>query len=163
MSAIIEARAEAVLNHLVAWAREEIAGQEQMLAALEVQTKAAHARTPDALEEATQGVDACIDGARERSQRREHIFQQLGILWNVAPGSLSLGSILLRAGDGHETLAELREQLRQVGTDVRNAGRKVQGLLRLHQRITTEILDTVLGNDRHDSLDRSGALLDAEI
>lgn len=163
MSAVVEARAEAVLNHLVAWAREEIVGQEQILAALAVQTKAAHERTPDALEKATQDVDACLDGAHERSQRREHIFQQLGVLWGVAPASLSLGSILLRAGEGHETLAELREQLRRVGTDVCKAGRKVQGLLRLHQRITTEILDAVLGNERHDTLDRSGALLDTEI
>ena len=163
MSATVEAQAGAVLNHLVAWAREEVVGQEQTLVALDVQAKACHQRSPDALEEATKSVDTCLEKAHARSNRRERLFGQLGVLWGVAPGSLTLGSILLRAGDGQETLAELREQLRRVGTEVRTAGRKVQGLLRLHQRVTTEILDTVLGDERHDSLDRSGALLDAEI
>ncbi|MGK0217506.1 MAG: hypothetical protein ACI9HE_000984 [Planctomycetota bacterium] len=163
MSAIIEARAGAILNHLIAWAQEEVACQEQLLVALGTQAKAAHQRMPEAIEESTEGVDACLAGSHERSMRRERLFHQLGVLWGVAPRSLSLTSILLRAGEGYETLAELRDQLRVLATQVRTTGRKVQNLLRLHQRITTEIIDSVLGDQRQDSLDRSGALLDAEV
>jgi hypothetical protein len=90
--------AQKFVNALEVWLVDEVAGKERLVRELERQEIALVRGTADEITGATQAIENEITAEIDRSRRREVIFARLGAHWNVAPGTLTLGSIAERAG-----------------------------------------------------------------
>ena len=153
---------EGLINHLKNWVREEIVLQNELLAALDEQSQSIRGRGSERLETATEAVDVKSKRARDNEVRRANLFTRLAKQWDVAPRSLTFPSIALRAEAHGEALAELSTELRSVVQAVQTKARLVQSELRMHQRITVEVLGALLGQGEDGAVTTRGALLNAE-
>lgn len=150
-------------NRLEAILREELAGQREMLELLRRQESAVVARTPEALIAVTAEIEAAVSSASSRRVRREPVVRRLAELMQVAPSSVTLGSLVVRLGEEGARLAELREELRDVTARVVRQNRRVAALVGLHRRINQEVLELVLADEHSNPMQRAGALVDAEV
>ncbi len=151
-----------LILHASAWAREELVVQSELQAALEAQSAAVRERDPAVLEAATERVDAAHGQAIASDARRAKLFERFAECWGVAPSTLTLRSICVRAGEGAGSLVQLREELRTAATQVQTTARRVGAELRMHRRVTIDVLGTLLGQDEEGNVQGSGALLSTE-
>lgn len=162
MSASGKAGIAGLIHHASAWAREELAIQAELLEALEAQAQAVGVRGPEGLESASARVDAANGRAGDSERKRANLFARFAKCWDVAPGTLTLGSICARGGEEAAQLTGLRVELRDAVQHVQATARQVGAILRMHHRITTEVLGAVLGQDEDGNVQGSGALLSTE-
>lgn len=162
MSTTGKAGVAGLIHHASAWAREEIAIQTELQSALEEQGACVRQRGPEGLESATARVDAAYARAQESEGKRAKLFARFAQCWGVGAGTLTLGSICARAGEEAGALTELRAELREAALAVQATARQVGAILRMHRKITIEVLGTVLGRDEDGDIQGSGALLSTE-
>lgn len=153
---------QSAVNHLLDWAREELAAQRRVLGILELQEAAVHAQDAAATAQSTAELELALEAAPRRSARRARLFHALAERWGVAFQVLSLTSIAERHGPGAEPLLELRDQLEAVATEVAQRNRRVGALIGVHRRVTRDVIRIVLGDEHGDPLGTEGTLVDAQ-
>ena len=150
-------------NRLEGVLRRELNGQAALLELLRRQETAVIGRTPEALTEITERIEQELSSAAARRLEREPIMHKLALLLGVVPSALTLGSLIERLGADGERLQPLREDLRTVTSKVVRQNRRVAALVGLHRRLNQEVLEHLLAQDDSNPLERSGALVDAEV
>ncbi|MCB9916268.1 MAG: flagellar export chaperone FlgN [Planctomycetes bacterium] len=153
--------AQSVLNHLAANVREELAAKRAALALIEAQEGAVARCDMDAFEAGLERMRVHLEGDRRREQKRQRLIEQLAAAWQVAPGTLTLGSIAIRFGAQGDELRGLRGELRQVVADVARRNRRLSALLGMHRRLNRDVLKVVLGAEGGAEPTQAGSLVDA--
>ena len=155
----------ALLHQLESYAQEELDLQNRLLAALDAQRAALFSGDLVAMRANVELVDEQVRGSASRAQRRHELLARMAAHFDVAPATLSLGSICARIGPDAERLSRLAGELRVATQAVMHTTRRLAALARMHVRLNDEILDGVLaakGKSLQDP-DRSGALVNAEV
>jgi hypothetical protein len=150
-------------NRLEASLRDELAGQSELLQLLRRQESAVVTRTPDELVELTSRIETALSTAAARRLRRAPILRALAELLQVAPSALTLRSIADRLGSDGARLLVLREELRDVSAHIVRQNRRIAAVVGLHRRINQEVIELVLAEAGSNPLERTGALVDAEV
>ena len=149
------------INSLEVWLNDEITGKRRLVAALEAQERSLVDSKSEDITRATAVVARELEIEIERSRRREAIFARLGSIWNVAAGTLTLGSIADRAGASGARLDELREVLRTQVAEVLRRNRRIARLVHVHKSIVEETITALIGT--HAPEGATGALFDARM
>lgn len=155
----------ALLHQLESYAQEELDLQNRLLAALDAQRATLFSGDLVAMRANVELVDEQVRGSAARAQRRHDLLGRMAAHFDVAPATLSLGSICARLGPEAERLARLASELRVATQAVMHSTRRLAALARMHVRLNDEILDGVLA-DKGSSApgsDRCGALVNAEV
>jgi hypothetical protein len=152
-----------LLRQLEAHVQEEIGAQGRVLAALEAQGEALRSHDSARIVEATAALDREILAQARRAERRTELLTALANVWGVAPATLTLGSIVQRVGDEGRRLARQRDDLQHAAGSVARQSQRNGLVARLHQRVTSQVLQAVLvdGGDGA-SLTEGGTLINAE-
>lgn len=152
-----------LLRQLEAHVQEEIGAQSRVLAALEAQGEALRSHESARIVAATAALDAEIIAQTRRTERRNELLAALAATWSLPAGTLTLGSIVQRVGDEGRRLARQREELATSVGSVARQSRRNGLVARLHQRVTSEVLQAVLVESGDNAvLAEGGALVDAE-
>ena len=152
-----------LLRQLEAHVQEEIGAQSRVLAALEAQGEALRSHESARIVAATSTLDAEIMAQARRTERRNELLSALAAAWSLPTGTLTLGSIVQRVGDEGRRLARQREELAATVGNVARQSRRNGLVARLHQRVTSEVLQAVLVESGDNAvLAEGGALVDAE-
>ena len=152
-----------LLRQLEAHVQEEIGAQSRVLAALEAQGEALRSHESARIVAATSTLDAEIMAQARRTERRTELLSALAAAWSLPTGTLTLGSIVQRVGDEGRRLARQREELAATVGNVARQSRRNGLVARLHQRVTSEVLQAVLVESGDNAvLAEGGALVDAE-
>ena len=151
-----------LMRHLEAYVQEEIGAQSRTIALLESQELAVGESDHAKLRKANLAIDAELRSATERTRRRALLLEGFGKLWKLDPSTLSLSSLIERVGNGAERLQRQRGELRDVTALVARKARRIGSAARAHQRLTVEILETVLEDAEGAGLEAGGALVNAE-
>lgn len=149
------------INALEIWLGDEILGKARLVKALEAQEEALVDGKPEDITQATSVVGRELELEIERARRRELIFARLGSHWNVAPKTLTLGSIAERAGPSGARLDELRTELRTHVAEVLRRNRRIARLVHVHNSIVEETITALVGT--HAPEGATGALFDARM
>ena len=155
--------ATGIALHLVAWAREECAAQEEALAVLEQQELAVRGRNLTAVNEAAEKMRELGPRGATRGRRRDQLLGQLAQVWNVPREALTLGSVVERLGKDAGELGELRIKLRHSTSQVLRATRRVGVLVTALRRISGDVIEVLLTDEDGSPLHEGGALVDAEV
>ncbi len=118
-----------------------------------------------ALLQASQGLDGELEGRPRRHAKRTLIFQKLGEAWSVAPGTLTLSSIVERAtrdGVDVDRLERLREELRDATREQLRRGRRLAAMARYHQGVLAELMEMVFGATSKAGPEGRVPLIDAQ-
>jgi len=150
-------------NRLEGLLRRELSGQAALLELLRRQEAAVISRTPEPLAEVTECIERELASAAAHRLEREPVMQRLAGLLGVAPTALTLGSLIERLGEDGQRLQPLRDELRDMTAKVVRHNRRVAALVGLHRRLNQEVLEHLLAQDDSNPLERSGALVDAEV
>jgi len=151
-----------LMRHLEAYVQEEIGAQARLLALLEVQEQAVLASDQEAIVAANRKLDAELGSSAARARRRGLLLEGFGRSWELDPSTLTLSSLCERVGSGAERLQRQRTELRAVTAKVARRARRVGAAARSHQRLTAEIIETVLTGAEGEGLAAGGVLVDAE-
>jgi hypothetical protein len=152
-----------LLRQLEAHVQEEIGAQSRVFAALEAQGEALRSHESARIVAATSTLDAEIMAQARRTERRNELLSALAAAWSLPTGTLTLGSIVQRVGDEGRRLARQREELAATVGNVARQSRRNGLVARLHQRVTSEVLQAVLVESGDNAvLAEGGALVDAE-
>ncbi len=152
-----------LLRQLEAHVQEEIGAQSRVLAALEAQGEALRSHESARIVTATAALDSEIAAQARRAERRNELLTSLATAWNLPAGTLTLGSIVQRVGDEGRRLARQRDELAETVGNVARQSRRNGLVARLHQRVTSEVLQAVLVESGSEAvLAEGGALVDAE-
>ena len=152
-----------LLRQLEAHVQEEIGAQSRVLAALEAQGEALRSHESARIVAATSTLDAEIMAQARRTERRNELLSALAAAWSLPTGTLTIGSIVQRVGDEGRRLARQREELAATVGNVARQSRRNGLVARLHQRVTSEVLQAVLVESGDNAvLAEGGALVDAE-
>ncbi len=151
-----------LLRHLEAHVQEEIGAQGRTLALLEAQQEAVAASKPEEIAKSTLAIEEELGTVGRRGRRRDELLAGFARHWNIAPGSLTLTSLIERAGPEAERLERQRQELRTAVGRVARRARVVGNAARVHQRVTADIIETVLSDEEHEAIGVGGALVDAE-
>lgn len=152
-----------LLRQLEAHVQEEIGAQGRVLAALEAQGEALRSHESARIMEATAALDREILAQARRAERRTELLSALASVWGVAPQTLTLGSIAQRVGDEGRRLARQRDELQRAAGSVARQSQRNGLVARLHQRVTSQVLQAVLVEGGEGaSLTEGGALINAE-
>ena len=150
-------------NHLLGWARDEVAGQRRLLATLELQEEATIAHDVGRVDEHTAAIQAELGRAPGRAERRETLVQALAAHWNVPASVLTLTSIAERLGPEGESLLQVRSDLRDIAARVARQGRRLGRLLSVHRQLARETIEILLTDEQGNPLHDEGTLVDAEV
>ncbi len=152
-----------LLRQLEAHVQEEIGAQSRVLAALEAQGEALRSHESARIVAATSTLDAEIMAQARRTERRNELLSALAVAWGLPAATLTLGSIVQRVGDEGRRLARQREELAATVGNVTRQSRRNGLVARLHQRVTSEVLQAVLVESGNSAvLAEGGVLVDAE-
>jgi hypothetical protein len=154
---------ESLNLHLCAIVRDDVAGHERLLVALETQEAAVHDHDPEALAAATELVANELEASAGRGVKRLRLMRAFAERFGVAGGAVTLGSIAARLGESGATLAELRVRLKDLAQRVADRNRRVASLVAMHRHVTNEILEGVLADGDGNPVHEQGVLLDAEV
>jgi hypothetical protein len=156
---------QALLHQLEAYAQEELDLQNRLIAALDTQRDALFNGHLESMRANVELVDEQLRNTSRRLQRRQHLLTQFGAQFDVAPSTLTLSSICERLGARGERLGRLAAELRVATQTVARTTRRLSALARMHVRLNSELLESVLAQQGVDlrGHDRSGALLNAEV
>jgi len=152
-----------LLRQLEAHVQEEIGAQSRVLAALEALREALRSHESARIVTATAALDSEIAAQARRTERRNELLASLATAWGLPAGTLTLGSIVQRVGDEGRRLARQRDELAETVGNVARQSRRNGLVARLHQRVTSEVLQAVLVESGSEAvLAEGGALVDAE-
>jgi hypothetical protein len=151
-----------LLRHLEAYVQEEIGAQSRTLALLEAQQDAVASSEPSAITKATSALENELRAVAVRARRRDELLRGFARFWNIDAQSLTFASLIERAGPEAERLQRQRSDLRSAAGRVARRARVVGTAARAHQRLTAEIIETVLVDEECQSVGTGGALVDAE-
>lgn len=152
---------QTLLRHLEAYVQEEIGAQRRTLSLLEAHELAVHTTTPRLIQEATSALEEELRPVPARARRRDELLRGFGKLWGVDPRTLSLGSVIERAGPEAERLQRQRKDLREATARVARQSRRNAVAARTHQRLTAEIIESLLALEG-DAMENGGSLVNAE-
>ena len=150
-------------NRLLAAVREDIAAHERILVILDAQE--IHVRRPadDAFQQATAALERELSRVPQRKSRRERVLRDLAAHFGVSTSALTIGSICERLGTDGTALAQDREKLLELATEVKRRNRRVATLVRVHRQVTRELIQVVLGPTDGGDVHAGGSLIDAEV
>jgi hypothetical protein len=151
-----------LLRQLEAYVQEEIGAQTRLVALLEAQERALRVHDAAELLDTTSAIDAELEGSAQRGRRRRELFASLAGLWMVAPSSLTLSSIALRAGPDAQRLERQKDDLDRAARRVQRLARRSGLVARFHQRLTADVLQALLAAGEEERVDCGGRLVDAE-
>lgn len=118
---------------------------------------------PDRFAEVVEDGAAITRGDEGNTARRQRLLGQLAGAWSVPQGTLTLGGIARRLGEGGARLEVLREDLRQAVSEVLRRRRRLSALIGMHQRINSDLMQLVLGCESEEELAQGGSLINAEV
>jgi hypothetical protein len=150
-------------NHLLGWARDELASQGRLSALLELQELAAVAHDVEQVKEHTAALQAELGRAPRRAERRGTVIQALASHWNVSAGQLTLTSIAERLGPEGDPLRQVRSDLRDMAARVARQVRRLGRLLSVHRQLARETIEILLTDEKGNPLHDEGTLVDAEV
>lgn len=150
-------------NHLLGWARDELASQERLSALLALQEEATVAHDVQAVEKHTAAIQVELGNAASRAKRRETVVQALATHWNVPASVLTLTSIAERLGPQAEAILLVRGDLRESAARVARQGRRLGRLLSVHRQLARETIEMLLTDEQGNPLHDEGTLIDAEV
>ena len=153
---------QSLMNHLWAWIEREIVAQRELDSLLAEQEAAIVEQDTEALEGVLERLQAALDGAPARNEKRLAIFAGLAEHWQVAVDFLTLSSITERLGPDAGRLPALRAELREVAAGVVRRQRRISKAVATHRRITKDVFDALFGDQDGGPLEREGTLVDAE-
>lgn len=148
--------------HLAAWAKDEVAAQQQLLAALERQEEAVRVRDHGAIESAGEELERLSGTGATRARRRDFLLGQLAELWQVPRSVLTLGSVIERLGPKGELLVDLRAELRDGAALVLKKSRRVAALVNAFRRLSNEVVELLLTDEEGTPLHQGGTLIHVE-
>ena len=151
-----------LLRHLSTQVNEELEAQRRLLALLEAQQEAISAAQAPAIVEAGAAVEAELASAGTRARHRGVLLEGFANLWGLKAGTLTFSSVIERAGEAAADLANVRNDLRSVTSDVTRKARNIRTLASAHQRLTMEILEVLFASESNGSVEAGGVLVDAE-
>ena len=152
----------ATLRQLEGCVQEEIGAQARAAERLEAQALALRSGDSAELCARTAELERELSAAPARAERRAGLLRALAQAWGVAPASLSLASIALRAGAEGRRLDKLRGELRLAAARSARQMRRNALAARLHQRAWREIREGALRAAGGDEALPGGQLVDAE-
>jgi len=150
-------------NHLLGWARDELASQGRLAALLVLQEEAAVAHDVQQVEEQTAALKSELGRAPRRAERRGTVIRALAAHWNVPASQLTLTSIAERLGTEGEPLLQVRSDLREMAAQVARRGRRLARLLSVHRQLARETIELLLTDEQGNPLEDEGILVDAEV
>jgi hypothetical protein len=133
-----------------------------MLTLLAAQEHALVSGVSEQIVAATRELEREQRSVPQRAMRRDEVLAALAARWNVAPRTLSLASVVERAGDDGERLGRQRAELRELVAKVARLTRRNAFNARVQESVNAEILQTVLNLSGVESVAAGGALVDAE-
>jgi hypothetical protein len=142
--------------------QEEIGAQRRALEFLEAQEQAIRDGDAERIASCGSSVEAELRKVGDRGRRREALLEEFGLLWAVAPRSLTLTSICERAAQGSERLARQTADLRKVVASVTRSSRRLATAARMHRGLLLEVIETVLAGEDELCVGSGGTLVDAE-
>lgn len=148
---------------LAAWAQEELEAQREYLTALQRQEAAVRRAARTELSHSLEDLDRALEKRALREARRSTLLAKLADRFGVAPGTMTLRSVIERLGSQGIDTASLRarrEELRGVVAEVTRTGRRLAAVAKVHQGLLDEVVRTLAGKDRNDAI-HEGALIDA--
>ncbi|MHC4892339.1 MAG: hypothetical protein ACYTFV_03040 [Planctomycetota bacterium] len=152
---------ETALAKAEAWAQAEQGAQLVLKQRLEAHERALGGGSPEEIAESLAGVDEALAGERERSRQRRIWTSALAEIWGVEARTLTLGSVVMRAGDLGERLARRRTELEEAVRQTADAGRRVAMIARAQRSVVREVLRTLTGADPESPERASGTLVNA--
>ena len=153
----------ALLQHLAADLRDELAQQADLEQLLERQEQALSSRDASGLEDLNGAIERAFRAAEQRQVRRERLVRGLADDQGIAPGIATLGALVERLGDEGRELAEQRQELRAVCARVLQRARRNGALIAAHRRVTGDVLAALLGDRTERDAVGGGVLVDAEV
>ncbi len=150
-------------NHLLGWARDELASQERLSTILQLQEEATVAHDVTRVDEQTAAIQEELKRAPGRAQRRERLVRALATHWNVPASVLTLTSIAERLGPEGEAILQVRSDLRDSAARVAREGRRLGRLLAVHRQLARETIEILLTDEHGNPLHDEGTLVDAEV
>ena len=151
-----------LLRHLEAYVQEEIGAQGRTLALLDAQQEAVSSSDPAAIARSTSAIEGELRVVAARARRRDELLKGFARLWQIDVRSLTFASLIERAGPQAERLRRQRHDLRTAAGRVARRARVVGSAARVHQRLTADIIETVLSDEASDTVGSGGVLVDAE-
>jgi hypothetical protein len=151
-----------LLKQLEAYVQEEIGAQGRTLALLGAQDEALRSGEPHKVAASTEALEREMRSAPSRARRRGELLAGFAALWNLAPHTLTLSSIVDRSGDQGERLGRQRDELRAVVAKISRQARRNSTAARFHERFASEVLHVLLAVDGSKSIEAGGVLVDAQ-
>jgi hypothetical protein len=149
------------LRQLEACLQEELGAQSRWLTLLEAQERALLSHERETILATSSALQAEFSGASGRTRRRDELVGRLAQTWGVAAASLTLASIVERAGAEGERLRRQRGELEKVSRRVQKLARRTGSAARLHSRLSNDIVRACLATSGAD-VESSGAMVNAE-
>ncbi len=150
------------LRQLEACLQEELGAQSRWLSLLEAQERALLSHERETILATSTALQAEFSGAAGRTRRRDELVARLASSWNVAPASLTLASIVERAGADGERLRRQRADLERLSGRVQKLARRTGSAARLHSRLSSDIVRACLASSGGADVDAGGAMVNAE-
>jgi len=150
------------LRKAESWAQEEQGAQLRLLAALREHETTLSGNDPLEIERTLGLVRDAIADENLRANRRAEWLGGLGEAWGVEPLTLTLRSVVERAGADGALLERLRAELEDVTRQVVEGARRVSLIARQQRAVVGEILSCFTGVDPTDEGDMRGALVHLE-
>lgn len=151
------------VNRLLAVIREDVAAQERIAALLEDQEASVRQPASAAFHKATSELSAELGRSSRRKAKRDAALKELAAELGIsARRAMTLGSAIERLGDDGAALDVERRRLHELGEQVRQRGRRVAALVRMHRQVTRDLIQVVLGEEEGVDVRSGGSLIDAE-
>lgn len=150
------------LRQLEAYVQEELGAQGRLIALLEDQERALLSHERTSIEAVSEALHAQFPASAARSRRREELVGLLAQSWGVAANTLTLSSIVTRAGADGERLARQRAELERATRRAQKLARRTAAAARLHSRLSNEIVRACLGVGSEAGAQAAGAMVNAE-
>jgi hypothetical protein len=153
------------LNQLAAWAQEELAVQDRLLALMKAQEDALREGQTADVERTGRELEAELASGADRERRRLRLMRSAGSAFGLPSKALTLNAVIRRAaelGDDPSRLEGIRSELRERAVAVVMSGRRISALARYHQDFLGELLRAITAPHADDGEARNGVLVDAE-
>jgi hypothetical protein len=153
--------AERWLLKAEAWAQSEQGAQLRLLGRLQAHERALATGDADEIVATLEAVEAELRTESSRARERRAWIESLARCWAVEPRTLTLRSIVERAGASGERLGRLRGELDRQAREVAAAGRRIAMIARTQRSLLGELLSTLTGADPESPDHARGTLVDA--
>lgn len=153
---------QSLINGLEAWVQEELLARRKLLALLERQEEVVKRANGLDLEAVVHDIQVELDAQARRDEKRVRLFEGLAQHWGVSAETLTLTSIVERAGPQAARLALLRDELAAASERIVRKNRRLSALLSVHHKVVEELLCALVAIQGGTPGAPAGALVDAE-